>query len=156
MDVVASVGADEDAAAVVEPGEGAFDDPAVTAEPGAVFGLASGDHRFDPAFPDQATVLVVVVAAVGEQRLGSSPRPADAAADGRHPVEKIDQLGDVVAVAAGQRPGQRYAAAVYEQVVLAARPAAVDRAGTRLGAPFFDWMSLPSATARSHSSWSAA
>lgn len=90
MDVVAAVGADEEAAAVVEPGEGALDDPAMPAEPGAVFGLASGDQRLDAAFPDEASVLVVVVAAVGEQRFGSSPRPSDTAADGRHPVEKLD------------------------------------------------------------------
>ena len=45
MDVVAAVGADEEAAAVVEPGEGALDDPAVAAEPGAVLGLAAGDQR---------------------------------------------------------------------------------------------------------------
>jgi hypothetical protein len=140
VDVVAAVGADEEAAAVVEPGEGALDDPAMPAEPGAVFGLASGDHWFDPALPDEPAVLVVVVAAVCEQRLGSSSRTADAAADGRHPVEKLDQLGDVVAVAAGQRPGQRDAASVYEEMVLAACPAAVNRAGTRFGAPFFAWM----------------
>ena len=140
MDVVAAVGADEEAAAVVEPGEGAFDDPALLAEPGAVVGLASGDHWFDPAFPDQAAVLVVVVAAVGEQCLGSSSWSADAAADGRYPVEQVEQLADVVAVAAGKRPGERDPAAVYEEVVLATRPAAVDRAWTRFGAPFFAWM----------------
>ena len=89
MDVVAAVGADEESAAVVEPGEGAFDDPAVVAEPGAVFGLASRDHWFDAALPDQSAVLVVVVATVGEQRLGSSSRPTDAATDGRHPVEQL-------------------------------------------------------------------
>ena len=137
MDVVAAVGADEEAAAVVEPGEGAFDDPAVTAEPGAVLGLAAGDDRFDPSLPDEAAVLVVVVAAVGEQRLGSSSWSADAAADGRDPVEQLDQLGDVVAVAAGERPGERDAAAVYEEMVLAAPPAAIDGAGTRFRAPFF-------------------
>ena len=137
MDVVAAVGADEQSAAVVEPGEGAFDDPAVAAESGAVLGLAAGDHGLDAALPDEAAVLVVVVAAVGEQRPGSSSWPADAAADGRHPVEQLDQLGDVVAVAAGERPGERDAAAVYEEVVLAARPAAIDRAGTRFRAPFF-------------------
>ena len=42
VDVVAAVGADEAAAAVVEPGERALDNPAVAAEPGAVFGLGSG------------------------------------------------------------------------------------------------------------------
>ena len=43
----------------------ALDDPTVAADPGAVFGLAAGDHRFDAAAPDEAAVLVVVVAAVG-------------------------------------------------------------------------------------------
>ena len=115
MDVVAAVGADQEPAAVVEPGEGAFDDPSLVAEPGAVFGLATGDHRFDTAAPDEAAVLVVVVAAVGQQRRGASSRAADPSADRRHPVEQLDQLGDVVAVAAGERPGERDAAAVYEE-----------------------------------------
>ena len=53
MDVVAAVGADEEAAAVVQPGEGALDDPAVTAESGAVLGLAARDERFDAALPDR-------------------------------------------------------------------------------------------------------
>lgn len=102
-----------------------------------MLGLAAGDDRFDAALPDEAAVLVVVVAAVGEQRRGSASWPADAAADGRHSVEQLDQLGDVVAVAAGERPGERDAAAVYEEVVLAASTAPVDRAGTRFRAPFF-------------------
>jgi hypothetical protein len=79
----------------------------------------------------------VVVAAVGDQRPRSASWTADAATDGRHAVEQLEQLRDVVAVAAGERPGERDTAAVYEQVVLAARPAAIDRAGSRFGAPFF-------------------
>jgi hypothetical protein len=42
-------------------------------------------------------------------------------------------LGDVVAVAAGQRHRERDALAVGEDVVLAARTCTVDRAGTALG-----------------------
>ena len=137
MDVVAAVGADEQAAAVVQPGEGAFDDPAVAAESGAVLGLTVCDQRLDAALPDQAAVLVVVVAAVCDQRPGSASWPAGAAANRRYSVEQLEQLGDVVAVAAGERPGKRDAAAVYEQVVFAAGSAAVDRAGTRFGAPLF-------------------
>ena len=137
MCLVVAVGAEQQAAAVVEPGEGAFDDPAVAAEPGAVLCLAAGDDRFDAALPDEPAVFVVVVAAVGEQCLGSASGPADAAADGRHAVEQFDQLGDVVAVGAGERPGERDAAAVYEEVVLAAATAPVDGAGTRFRAPFF-------------------
>src|SRR6266487_3074105 len=72
------------------------------------------------------------------------PRPAEPRLSGasvaslfanrRHPVEQLHQQGDVVAVGRGQRPGERQAAAVYEEVVLAARAAAVDRAGTGLRA----------------------
>jgi hypothetical protein len=152
VDVVAAVGADEESAAVVEPGEGALDDPALTAEAGAVLGLAASDHGFDPAVADEAAVLVVVVAAVGDQHLRPASWAADPAAHGRHPVEQFEQLGDVVAVAACEGPRQRDPAAVYEQVVLAPCPAAIDRARTRLRAPFFACRWLESATARSHSS----
>jgi hypothetical protein len=79
----------------------------------------------------------VVVAAVGDQRPRPPSRPPDPASDGRHAVEQLEQLGDVVAVAAGERPGERDTAAVYEEVVLAARATPIDRAGTRFGAPFF-------------------
>jgi hypothetical protein len=137
VDVVAAVGADQESAAVVEPGEGALDDPAVAAESGAVLGLAACDHGLDAALPDEPAVLVVVVAAVGDQRPRPSPRSADSAANGWHAVEQLEQLRDVVAVAAGERPGERDPAPVYKQVVLAAGPAPVDRAGTRFGAPFF-------------------
>src|SRR5258708_15663673 len=153
---VLSVGAEEEPAAVVEPGEGALDDPALASEPGAVFGLASCDHGFDASLPDEATVLVVVVAAVGDDAVRSPPGPTDTAAYGRHPIEQRQQLGDVVAVAARQRPGQREAAAVYEEMLFAAAAAPVDRAGTRLGAPFFAWIWLESAIARDHSISAAA
>ena len=151
MGLVAAVGADEQSASVVQPGKGAFDDPAVTAEAGAVCGLAARDHRLHSPLPDEAAVLVVVVAAVGDDAVGPSPGPADAAADGWNAVEQLEQLGDVVAVAAGERPRERDATAVYEEMLLAAATAPVDRAGTRLRAPFFACTWLESAIARDHS-----
>lgn len=96
-----------------------------------MFSLAAGDHGFDPALPDKAAILVVVVAAVGEQRLWPPAGPTDSSSDGRHPVEELKQLADVVAVPAGQRPGKRGAVAVYKEVMLAPCPAAVNGAGTR-------------------------
>ena len=137
MDLVAAVVADEEAFVVVEPGEGALDDPADSAEPGAVLALSPSDLRFDPAGAPFASVLVVVVAAVGHQPVGSSSRPADLAAHRWHALDQREELGDVVAVAAGERPGERDPAAVYKEVVLAAGPAAIDWAGTRFRAPFF-------------------
>src|SRR4051812_18394242 len=113
--------------------------------------LASRDHWLDAALTDEPAVLVVVVAAVGDDAVGAFPRSADTAADRRHAVEQLEQLGDVVAIAARERPGERQSAAVYEEGLLAAAPAAIDGAGTRLRAPFFAWMWLESATARDHS-----
>jgi hypothetical protein len=152
VDLVTAVGADQEAAAVVKPGEGALDDPAVAAEPGAVLGLAASDDWLHAPLPDEPPALVVVVAAVGDQRPRSASWATDPATDGRHSVEKLEQLRDVVAVALGERPGEKDPAAVYQQVVLAAATAPVDRARTRLGAPFFACRWLESATARSHSS----
>jgi hypothetical protein len=43
-------------------------------------GLAARDHRLDAALPDQPPVLVVVVAAVSDQALGSAAWPTDCAA----------------------------------------------------------------------------
>ena len=87
MGLVAAVGADEESAAVVQPGEGAFDDPALASQPRAVCGLAARDQRLHSALPEEAAVLVVVVAAVSDDAVGASPRPADATANRRHPVE---------------------------------------------------------------------
>src|SRR6266542_1064919 len=85
---------------------------------------------------DGARRYTQVVLWPAERRL-SGASVASLFANRRHPVEQLHQLGDVVAVGPGQRPGEWQAAAVYEQVVLAARAAAVDRAGTGFRAPFF-------------------
>jgi hypothetical protein len=111
----------------VQPGEAAFDHPAVSAEAGAVRDAAAGDPRGDPAGAQLAAVDVVVVAAVGEQLPRSSPGPAASPPDRRNGVDQRDELGDVVAVAAGEADGEREAAGVADQVVLGARAPAVDR-----------------------------
>ena len=117
MDFVAAVVADEQSFEVVEPGEGALDDPAPPAEPGAVLGLAASDDGFDASFADEAAVLVVVIATVGDEFLGAKAGPTDDAAHGRDPLNQRDQLCDVVAVAARDRPGERDPRRVYEKVV---------------------------------------
>ena len=112
--------AGSEAAEVVEVGEGAFDDPALAAQAGAVRDAAFGDHGFDAAGPEQPAVLVEVIAAVGQDEVGLGPGSTDLAGDrpGAQLVKQRDQLGDVVAVSAGQRDGERDAAGVDEQVVL--------------------------------------
>jgi len=132
-----AVGADQESASVVEPGEAALDDPAGAAESGAVVGLAAGDLRLYPAGAELAAVLVVVVAAVGGDALGPSAWPAGLAAHGWDALDERDELGDVVAVAAGDRPGERDPGRVYEKVMLGAVSGSINRARARRGAPFF-------------------
>jgi hypothetical protein len=115
-----AVVADEQPLEVVQPGEGALDDPPHTAEPGSVLGLAAGDLGRDPELAQQVPVLVVVVAAVGGDPVGTPSWSADRAAHRRHALEERDQLRDVVAVAAGERPGERDPGRVYEKVMLGA------------------------------------
>ena len=110
----------------------------------------------DAQLADEAAVLVVVVAAVADHDLGSAAWPADEPRDGRHALEQRDQLSDVVAVATGQRVGERDPARVDEEMVLGARAAPVDRARARFGAPFFACTWLESTIALDHSSSPAA
>ena len=148
--------AHQQAAELVQPGEAALHRPADAPEPGAVRGRAAGDLGPDAATAQLAAVGVVVVAAVGHEDLGAPARAAHLAGDRRHRVHQRDQLGDVVAVAAGQRDRERDARPVGEKVVLGARPAPVDRARARRGAPFFARTWPESTIAREKSIASAA
>jgi len=79
----------------------------------------------------------VVVAAVSGDALRASARASWFAAHGRDPLDQRDELGDVVAVAASERPGERDPGRVYEQVMLGAVSGSMNRARARRGAPFF-------------------
>jgi hypothetical protein len=65
VDLGAAVVADEQPLELVQPGEGALDNPPVAAESGAVLGVAAGDLGSDPALAQLASLRLVVVGAVG-------------------------------------------------------------------------------------------
>ena len=98
VDVGSSFVAEAQPAVLVEPGEGAFDDPALAADPGAVWGALVRDHRFDSPLSQPGLGGVGVVAAVAEQRAGPPARPAGLAAHGRDRLDEGEQLGDIGAV----------------------------------------------------------
>jgi hypothetical protein len=137
VDVAAAVVADQQSFELVEPGEGAFDDPAVAADAGSVFGLAACDLSCDATLAELAAASVVVVAAIGADTIGSTAGSADFAAYRRHTVDERDQLGAVVAVAARERPGERDPRRVDEEMVLGTVSGSINRARARRGAPFF-------------------
>jgi hypothetical protein len=136
VDVVTDLPTDPQAAEPVQVGERTLDNPALSAQSRAVFGASAGDQGFHSQTPDQAPVLVVVVPAVSEDDIGAPPWTATLAPHGRHRFKERNELGDVVAVSAGQDDGERDAGGVGDQVVFAARPAPVNWASSRLGAPF--------------------
>ena len=83
-------------------------------------GAATGDPVGDPPGPQDAPVLVVVIAAVGKDQIGFLAGPADLSTHraGGEGIKERHQLGDVVAVAAGERHRQRDPRGVDQKVVL--------------------------------------
>jgi len=77
VDVVAAAGEQQKSAAVVEPGEGAFEDPAVAAELPAVLGLTGSDYGFDAAAPTPRVPTAIVATTLSQaQRAIPSPSRA--------------------------------------------------------------------------------
>lgn len=151
VDVGASFVAESESAVLVQPGEGAFDDPALAAEPGAVFVLLTGDLGVDSACSQSVEHVVGVVAAVAEHALWPLSWAAGFAFDGRDRVEQVEQLAGVGPVSGGEDRGERDPASVADQVVFAAGFAPVDGARAGFGAPFNAGTNDESTTARDQS-----
>jgi hypothetical protein len=95
-----------------------------------------GDLGSDPALAELAPLRLVVVRAVGCDAVWPSTRTTDPATYRRDAINERDQLGDVVAVATRERPGERDPRRIDEEVVLGAVSGSINRARARRGAPF--------------------
>jgi hypothetical protein len=112
--------ADPEPAEVMQVSKAALHDPALFSETGAVGCSTAGDHGCDPERSQQPSVLVVVIAAVGQEPVGLLAW-ATLLAGHRSCVEVFqqrDQLGDVVAVPTGQADREWDAAGVDQEMVL--------------------------------------
>ncbi len=141
------------AAEVVQVGEAALDHPALAAEPRAVICAPPGDAVRDPPRPQDAPVLVVVVAPVGQDKVRFSARPADLAGHGTggEIIEQRYQLGDVIAVAAGERHRQRDSGCIDQKVMLGTCAGTIDRGWPGQEPPKSARTWLPSIAARDQS-----
>jgi hypothetical protein len=135
VDVVSALVADAQPPVLVQPGDRALDDPPLPSKPGTVAALRPGDLRLNVTVTQLPAALARVVGTVAVQAVRPTARAAAPSAHWWDRINQGDQLGDVVAVAAGERAGQRRAAAAGDYVMLGAASCAVDRAGTGLGAP---------------------
>jgi hypothetical protein len=135
VDVGAAFVANAEASILVEPGDGAFDDPALFAQAGAVLGSLSGDAGADAAGTELAAVAARLVGAVAKQPLGTAAGTAAFAAHGRNGVDQRQQLEDVVPVAAAEGERERGAPSAGQRMVLGTASGAVNGAWSGLLAP---------------------
>jgi hypothetical protein len=98
-----------------------------------MIGAAPGNDRRDTSRLDLRAVLIVVVGTVGEHCIRPPPRPTATTPHRWKGINQRHELGDVVAVAAGQRHLQRDTVPVGDQMVFRARSGTVDLARSRLG-----------------------
>lgn len=129
MQIGAAFAAGAEPFELVQPAECALDHPADLAQSGAVGDFPSDDHGFDATFPQRTAVLVEVVAPVGVRTPRLAARAPLSSSNRRDRVERGQELGDVVSVAAGERDGEWGAMAVDDQVVLGAGTGAADGRG---------------------------
>src|SRR5439155_9773110 len=99
--------ADPQPAQVVKPRERALHDPAFFAEPRTVLAAAPRDHGLHAPSSQLASVLIVVIATIGEHPLGAPPWTPALASDRADSGDQRQQLCDVVAMPAGQADRER-------------------------------------------------
>lgn len=129
MEIGTSFVADPEPFELMQPSKGPLYHPTDFAEPRAVGHATSSDHRSDAALPQQAAVLVEVVAPVGIQVPRLPARSPSQPPDRRDRVEQRQELGDVVTISAGERDGRGGSVLVDYQVVLGTGRGTVDRRG---------------------------
>jgi hypothetical protein len=118
VDVVAAFVSDAQPSVLVQPGDRALDDPPLCPKARSVPALRPGDLRLDVTAAELAASFARVVGTVAIESFRPATWPAAAAAHGRDRVDERDKLGDVIAVAAGERGRKRRPAPTGDDVML--------------------------------------
>jgi hypothetical protein len=101
----------------MQPGKGAFDDPARTSEPTAVRRSALGQFGVDPAAMQVVTMGLRIVAPIALNQSGFPHRSAGTPAEQRPRVDQRQPLRDVVPVRGGQYCDERNPVRVGKNVM---------------------------------------
>lgn len=102
----------------MQPGMSTFDDPTDFSKATTVRVTAPRDAGGDVALVKDASVFIVVVTTVGVDAARTAQRPSTHAADRHDGLDQRNQLGDVVAIGAGQDCRDRRSVGVGCNVVL--------------------------------------
>lgn len=130
MDIGPLLVADAQPAESMQPGDGALDDPAVSAQPVLGFDAPAGNPGADTPSAQISPAKGEVVALVGVQFGWSAARPSAPARDRRCCIQKRDEMLGIVVIGSRKSDGQRQAAPINQQMMLAAPLGPVGRIGT--------------------------
>lgn len=138
-----------------EPGMGAFEDPAMTAQAVVALDPVACNPRTDAALFEEGATPLDVVGLVGMQLAGPASRTAWFSADVRQGVDQLLKHHRVVPIGAGDADRQGDAVAVDDQMPVAAEFSAIGRVRAGVGAPPGEATLAASRLARLRSSRSA-
>ena len=140
VEIIAALEANEESAVAMQPGEAAFDNPAVPAELGAGVDAWTSDPRGDVPATQGVASGAAVVGLVGVQLGRPSAWSTSGTSDRRDGVDGIQEHGPLVDVGGRLETDQRDPLSVGHQVVLRPWLAAVGRGradGLGRRPPFF-------------------
>lgn len=103
---------------VVQPSNRSLDNPMGSTKTTAMRFTATGDLSGDAGGGKWLAILVVVVPAITLDNAGLGQRTAAFAANRRNRLDQRQQLGDVVAIGAGQYQRKWYALGLRQEVML--------------------------------------
>ncbi len=103
---------------MMQPGMSTFDDPADFSKATTVRVTAPRDAGGDVALVKYASIFIVVVTTIGVDAARTAQRPSTHAANRHDGLDQRNQLGDVVAIGAGQDCRDRRSVGVGCDVVL--------------------------------------
>ena len=145
--------ADVEAPKPMQPGQGAFNDPAGSPEAAAMRPPAFRQLARDPAALELIPVRLGIVAPIALDEAGLAQRATRAAADRRNSVHQRQQLGYVVPVRRREPRHNRNPVRVGENMMFRPGLAAIGRVRSSFFPPRSARSDALSTTARARSSW---
>jgi hypothetical protein len=118
---------DAQAAGVIQPSNGSFDDPAQRTQPGAVRRTPACRTALDPASAQRLSVWLRVIGAIRQHSLRTGPGRTALAANRRGRISQRQQLLHIVRIGAGGTLCQRQRLSIDGHMVLETGLAAIRR-----------------------------
>ena len=125
MNVRGSIESNSQPSKVVKPTECSFGHPAIDAKATSMFFISTSQMRFNAAMAKLIPVRFRIIGAISIQLRRSINRVAWLAGDWWNSIDQGNQLRHVVAIGSGQCVAQRNTVCVRQDVVFAARFAAI-------------------------------